>query len=183
MQLEFPRPGDKVFRDGIACCMSISNDEQLSLRLIADGYREASDLLVDQIRESGRNDSLLYPILFGYRQYLELRVKELTFILNRRQTDKPTFKKIHDLRELWNTIRPQLMEYVSGEELVALSAVSAVIEEFHQLDSRSVVFRYTSLDSQTYLDLRNVRDVMARIAYYLESLSDLLSAENEACGI
>src|SRR5665811_2493141 len=46
--------------------------------LYATGYREAADLLVRHIEQRGVDqDMLVYPVLFLYRQYLELEIKDL----------------------------------------------------------------------------------------------------------
>lgn len=46
--------------------------------LYARGYKRAADLLVSHIDASGGDqDVLVYPILFMYRHYFELRLKQL----------------------------------------------------------------------------------------------------------
>ena len=47
--------------------------------LYARGYKQAADLLVMHIDERTRDqDTLVYPVLFLYRQYFELRLKHVT---------------------------------------------------------------------------------------------------------
>jgi hypothetical protein len=42
------------------------------------GFRLAADLAVEHVVTTGNDqDSLVYPVVFGYRQYLELRLKGL----------------------------------------------------------------------------------------------------------
>ncbi len=75
----WPQKGDKLFVEGddwyyVACL----NDKRDNLGLYIVGYKEAGDILVKNIIESrSHHDSLVFPIVFMYRHYLELRLKQL----------------------------------------------------------------------------------------------------------
>src|SRR4030042_2814002 len=46
--------------------------------IYAIGYKDAADILVSHIEEKRRyQDTLVYPIVFLYRQYLELALKDI----------------------------------------------------------------------------------------------------------
>lgn len=77
-----PTPGVKLFTDAVdwqnnACTSGGWIIDPWDL--YADGYREAADHLVERIVEgqSLTLDTIVYPIVFLYRQYLELRLKQL----------------------------------------------------------------------------------------------------------
>lgn len=46
--------------------------------LIAEGFKRLGDLGVASVEQSGRgHDFLVYPILFSYRHFIELSLKEI----------------------------------------------------------------------------------------------------------
>ena len=48
------------------------------MHLYISGYKDAADILANRVIESGNNqDSLVYPIAFLYRQYIELQLKNI----------------------------------------------------------------------------------------------------------
>ena len=56
-------------------CLNWSLD---SMGLYIEGYREAADKLVHAVVETGTNqDTLVFPISFLYRQYIELQLKHI----------------------------------------------------------------------------------------------------------
>ena len=76
----WPRRGDKLFTSegsdwwNKACLTHFSD----GWWIYATGYKLGADLLVQYVTETHKNqDRLIYPIVFLYRQYLELRLKEL----------------------------------------------------------------------------------------------------------
>ena len=118
------------------------------------GYKEAADRLVESITED-HFDPLVYPILFLYRQYLELLLKHLLRIMRRLQgvqgesiskeeqdSDKKLFES-HELESLWKKVR-DLIETLWGdhEDMAANVDAEARIREFSQIDYSSQNFRY-----------------------------------------
>jgi hypothetical protein len=173
MEIPWPQAGDKAFQEGPrACYMGTQRDGPNELGMIADGYKKASDILVQHLGQHGRNDALVYPILFGYRQYLELRIKALVVIVNRCEYLEDTYKWIHELDKLWNPIRSRLWESLRFDDQVPFQIVECVIEEFQSLDPKSYGFRFPSAIEQFNVDLLSMREVMGRVATFLDSLSD-----------
>jgi hypothetical protein len=152
----------------------------LELAQVALGYKEASDVLIAHLAQYGRNDGLVYPIIFGYRQYLELTIKALTLIVNRLDGDDEGFKRTHDLDRLWRKIQPRLLEAIEQENLEPLRIVETAIMDFHGIDPLSDGFRFPSGINQFNVDLRNMRSVMDRVAKFLDSLFDWLHAGLDA---
>ena len=81
-------------------CLNWSDD---ALELYVLGYKMAADSLVAQIIETGRyQDSLVFPVCFLYRQYIELRLKEV-IRSGRRLLDEPgAFPQHHKIQHLWD---------------------------------------------------------------------------------
>ena len=118
------------------------------------GYKEAADRLVQSITED-HFDPLVYPILFLYRQYLELSLKYLLRLMRHLQqvqgesipqevtdADKKLLET-HNLDKLWKEVR-SIMEALWGEtEDMAVNVdVGARIREFSLIDHNSQSFRY-----------------------------------------
>jgi hypothetical protein len=142
------------------------------LGILAVGFKTASDILVQCLGQHGRSDALVYPILFGYRQYLELRIKSLVVLVNRCDYLDETYKRTHDLHGLWNPIRSRLWENLQDDDRAPFQIVESVIGEFQALDPKSDGFRFPSEIKQFNVDLSNVQAVMDRVARFLDSLSD-----------
>ena len=80
-------------------CINWSHD---ALELYTMGYKEAADNLVEQIVEGGiLQDALVYPICFLYRQYIELRLKELIKSGRRLLEENGMFPQHHKIEHLW----------------------------------------------------------------------------------
>ncbi len=186
MGIEFPRNDDTVFADvtrgGRATLMSTGRMGPHELGLMAGGYKEGADILVEQLDARGRNDSLVYPILFGYRQYLELRIKALGVLIKRWDEVDEDFKRTHDLKHLWQSIRERLAGELQEEDRDAFQVAESLIAEFHEIDPRSDRFRYPSDIEQMNLDLRRVHGVVKRLSDFLDSMADWWQAGIDARG-
>jgi hypothetical protein len=165
----------------------------------ADGYKKAADILVAHVLETTADqDFLVYPITFLYRHYLELRLKGLIIIgqelsrsESRARARRNRGRKGHNLKDLWKETR-QLVERVwpdgpKGE----LDDVEGCIRRFADVDASSQAFRYPSLTDRTqslrnltHINLRNLSEVMGRVADTLEPACDgmveMLRTEREA---
>jgi hypothetical protein len=78
--LRWPKAGDQLFKpsgewDGNA---HIANHPTTRLVLMLGGYKRAADLLVQHATaDRADRDTLVFPIIFNYRQFLELSLKYL----------------------------------------------------------------------------------------------------------
>jgi hypothetical protein len=76
-ELPWPRSGDHVFISGDDWWMNACVNWGGGWTLYAIGYRNAGDVLVERVEQDrGEADALVYPIVFCYRQYLELMLKD-----------------------------------------------------------------------------------------------------------
>ena len=150
--------------------------------LYATGYREAADLLVRHIEERGAlQDMLVYPILFLYRQYLELEIKDLIRQGRRLQDIPGDFPQHHDIAGLWRICHQLLSEIAPNDSVEELREIDRLIEDFSAVDPSSIAFRYpedrkgnASLPGITHINLRNVREVMSGIGNLLTGASCLV---------
>lgn len=154
--------------------------------LYIEGYRKAADYLVDRSVNEG---FLVYPIIFLYRHYLELQLKDLLQQLYRYHNLSYELCRTHDLTQLWNRVRP-LMEEISNspEDIEINNHIEVRIKEFVQIDEGSFNFRYpedkkghSSLTNvpkqggQDMINLLQVRGVITSMAKSLGGVSEYIS--------
>lgn len=153
----------------------------------AEGYKLAGDKLVDAvITERGwQIDFMVYPIVFLYCHYLELRLKELSL--------KVGIKVLgtHKLLPLWKALRPRLEAVWNDPESQAFNAlIEARLSELDVVDS-SESFRYPKLKGgqSTLAGLREInverlKNVIQAVSNVLDGSSiglyEMRKAENEA---
>jgi len=111
--------------------------------LYALSYLEAAEQLYATWQQD-RNclDRLIFPTVFLYRHYVELRLKELiqsAAILLEAPAD---FPGSHDLVQLWNRLHPLLKEISPDESESDFRNSTRMIGELSALDRLSFAFRY-----------------------------------------
>jgi len=183
--IPWPQKGDQLFKADVDwwhnACLNRFHD---NWSLYADGYKRAGDLLVEYIKDARSDqDFLVYPIVFLYRQYLELRLKELIRDGNQLLDVPQEFPKHHKIDKLWGQCRRILEQVWPEGPTEDLDAVEECIRQFSEKDPSSIAFRYPtdkdgnpSLPDLRYINLRNLSEVMARIGSLLDGSSDGISA-------
>lgn len=153
-------------------------DERL-YRMIR-GFHEAGDLLaMGGARHAHRAQNLLYPVIFNYRQSLELRFKYLLMAYGPLVGEKPDFQN-HGLSALWARCK-QVIARLEGRlepsDPDAFLAVDAQIAEFDATDPGSYSFRFAhNIRGHVInlpiseINLPNLRGVMAGLHNFLECI-------------
>lgn len=163
-------------------CLNWSND---ALELYVVGYKAAADSLVERIIKTGQHqDSLVFPICYLYRQYIELRLKEI-IQSGRRLLDEPgDFPQHHNISHLWDTAVSILKKVSDGklEPPAFLLLPSHVVTEFSKIDPVSFAFRYPSdkkganpLEGLSHINLRRVADYVNVFAKAMDAASTAIS--------
>jgi hypothetical protein len=185
----WPEAGDRLFipaaeADGGAAITKYSFER---LVFMTKGYRDAANILVDEaLADRVIRYSLIYPIVFCYRQYIELSLKDLIGSYGPR-VGIPRPGNIHSLKTLLKAYRKTLREYHINDPLRADINVSKCILEFDRLDPSSFTFRYaTGSDGRPYpismeaINLERLRDTMEGVGNYFDGtdayLYELVSA-------
>jgi hypothetical protein len=112
------------------------------------GYKKAADELVQQALASKNIEQLdthIFPILFLYRQFIELELKWIILVYGDgdRSAKKELIKDTgHDLMKLWKEAKPIIQEDASPKEQQDHDIVEDYIKQFHTLDKTSCSFRY-----------------------------------------
>lgn len=129
-----------------------------------------------KVEESSTNqDTFVYPVLFLYRQYLELQLKMMVRTLRHLHDIGKDFQKGHKIDVLWTEVAELLRRAFPNESRAELVETGRLIHEFANVDPLSTAFRYPvdtdgnpSLPGIKYINLRNVREVMAKISILLD---------------
>lgn len=179
-----PRKGDQLFRSDVDWWHNaVLSNLDSGWALYAEGYKIAADVLVERVKhDRSEADFLVFPIVFLYRQYLELRLKEIIRDGSRLLDSPQRLPKDHRLDKLWSKCRRILEQVWPEGPAEHLDAVEECIHEFSRVDPTSTAFRYPtdadgkpSLPGSRHINLRNLSEVMARIGTLLDGASIGLS--------
>lgn len=175
--IRYPQEGSRLLIDGAEATFMPTVE-----RIPAMGYLTAGHTLVDHLLENGRQDSLVHPMLFCYRQYLELALKDMHFLINSiNGTSYNPRNDGHDLGKSWDRFRQSteaVLVRVEGQEVVStINAIEGYIRELSDYDEGGTLFRYQSkrqggYTKQRNISLANLRDRMQETANWLDSLYD-----------
>lgn len=148
-------------------------------------------LVANFLGEPRDHDNLIYPILYCYRHYIEIALKEI--VKDHGQWVGITLsEKDHNLLALWKVFLRIGAAYHNDPSDEAAVAVSDCINEFAQVDPGSFAFRYARDKRSDALiplrfgtiDLVNVLDVMNGIQNFFECADlDFDHKRDIACGI
>ena len=148
----------------------------------ASGYKEAADIVVREFCDKCyRQDALLYPAVFLYRQYLELALKDLIRQARDYLDMDDEFPKVHQLDDLWRICRALTEQIAGGSDADLMEQIGRLIGEFCTVDPLSQAFRYPedkkgnpSLPGIMLIDLANIRDVIQKIAVLLDGADAMI---------
>ncbi len=92
------------------------------------GYLKAGRALLEYIMiNRSERDYLVYPLIFAFRHYLELRLKELTLRAGLLQGEPETIAKEHRLEHLWLRVRPRLERAFRKSDRAPLDRTECVL--------------------------------------------------------
>ena len=166
---------------------AIVGGNRVSWDLYCEGYRRAADAVVDHFmeRRTKLNDYSSYhaflacPIIFLYRHYLELRLKDL-FIGYGHLLGESTKVRGHKLTGLWQKVYERASR--ASTESVAeiyedMVILKGIVQEFDRIDPKSETFRYP-VDNQgsnvtlpPEIDLPGLKEAMKWVSYALDGWS------------
>ncbi len=181
--LPWPKPTSRLFGDDGDCeFIAWVPKSSKEWCIYAEGYREAADRLLEQIGNGvGTKDFLVYPIVFLYRHFVELKLKEIIQDSRNLLDIEASLALEHRLDRLWKDARA-LLEEVEQHNPAATNEVlddaERLILELHGIDATSTVFRYPrdrdgkphDLGSD-YLSLDRFREGIQDLAAFLDGAS------------
>lgn len=180
----WPTTGDQLFAPSSEFMGDaiVVDDTTTRLVLMASGYKEAADLLVERAtHDRASRDFLVYPIIFCYRHFLELILKQ-TLALHGASVGIPANWSSHDILELWESVFEMYRRFGAEDSSKADPVVMACITEFSKIDPVSFSFRYpTNKKGEPLplalerLDLLQLRDVMTALSNYFDGVDGYLT--------
>lgn len=180
---------------------AIIGDHHIDWDMYCYGYRQAADVLVDDFLQnhdnySAEHESQAFAIIFLYRHYLELRLKELFIAYGRLLGDSVDVTG-HRLVSLWEKVHDR--ENRESNEHVPeidedMEVLQGIIEQFDGIDPNSEVFRYpVSKDGKTVtlpkiqVGLQELREVMRWVSFFMDGWSvgidDYINAKYRETGV
>jgi hypothetical protein len=154
-------------------------------------YKNAANILLDKLLKRERPFYTQFAIIFLFRHYIELMLKEI--ILNNRElTDKEySFTKSHDIYKLWNDCRElleeadrltdstftQTQEY-HDEVTNAYNLLEDGIKKFATIDPDSERFRYPvdRVGKPRKIDSKKLSALLKELPELMKQISDTLEA-------
>ncbi|RFS21842.1 hypothetical protein DVR12_14395 [Chitinophaga silvatica] len=174
--------GKKLFEKGdnwvTNCLINNSYTTQNTWESYAYGYKLAAEALALKVlQEDNYRDKLIFPIIFLYRHYIELRLKEI-IEYGSSLIDKPKkFPKTHALSHLWKDAKIIIIEIWPGSPEERFTEIERAIEAISEIDRQSDAFRYPvdksggpSLENITVINLTNFVEIITPIVEILEGI-------------
>ena len=108
----------------------IAKDDFARLVLMTDGYKRAADIAVAHCAEHPVDrDFLVYPIIFNYRQFIELSLK-YQLATHGRPVEIEANWNTHKLEDLWQGFEKMLERYGTPDPDEADPVVASVVAQF-----------------------------------------------------
>ncbi len=161
--------------------------EQVQFYGYIAGYKDSADLLIENAIDSKNIsvlDTVIFPVLFLYRQFIELSLKQSIIILNgeNKEDMSKTIGNInHDLIEAWKKYSDIMSNSMSENELKTLKIVGKYIQEFHEIDKGSFNFRYPItkkmelvFGSEKRINLLHLKNIINEISNYFNGSLDYI---------
>ena len=183
-----PGPGDRLF-EFVEQAPADQSDfsRKQAWYFYINGYKNAADFLVGHAVAEGDARKLGYPILFLYRQHLELALKALIRDCRLFVGWDEAFPKTHRIDALWticcgllNDISPGM---ANNDEMVH---ATRMIAELCRVDPNSEAFRYPE-DRKGYLPaldidivLSTVKEAVGKVSLLIDCISTDLSVRKDA---
>jgi hypothetical protein len=171
-----------------------------SIYLIVEGYKEASFELINNLLNDTKIDwlkldSKIYPLVFLFRHYLEMILKDTiryeNLISKKNYSDEVGFPPSHSLIELWKELKPMIQKrYTLYDENLKKECkendevVEKLLTEIEDIDGGSYAFRYpfnkpTKTDKRIRyslpfmtINLQNLKNMMQNLSDYFEGINE-----------
>jgi hypothetical protein len=179
--LEWPGPNEKLFQWTHRCRFNACvNYRAPTLHGVANSYKEGADVLAcGAAKGEAILDNVILPVVFLYRQYLELTIKGIIETGRHAEEEGFGYPKHHHLRNLWAEAKHLIKEHYKEDAPREIDYIDQCIEEFERHDPESFSFRYPTdkggnlnLRDISHIDLRNLYETMQRIAFLLGCMAN-----------
>lgn len=191
-EFKYPKKGEKIFKTGTnmreTAYIGWNNDSSQFWGYI-EGYKRAGDTLVKDAIDDGYNsvlDTSIFPVVFCYRQQIELTLKYIIISGENNSTGNFQFPVGHDLKKLWERCKNILNWYNEGKEKEYLNVVEEYILDFDSMDHNSQNFRYPVDIHQNIIhvvtkniDLVNLKEKMDELYMFFGGCQSMIDSIND----
>lgn len=181
-----PNKNDKLFNTAIGESSAVISGVARTFSAYAFSYKLAADSIV--LKYINKPDSFyqsfqIFPVIFLYRQYLELKLKAIIYDSDELlKTDFLKKNLHHRLNDLWCEVKKILDKIPGSIKQSAIIATGQLITEFSLADPESYSFRYPTdkhgclneIKWET-IDLDHLHKTMSKMEYFFEEISMQLS--------
>ena len=188
--MDWPRKNEVLFRlDDDYHNNACLTPRWMSFASYGENYKDAADTLIAAAIDGNTYvDSVVYPAVFMYRQYLELTLKDIISRTRHLEHDGEGFPKTHRLDALWPTAKRLLQNHYGAESPKELGYLDACFNEFAEHDPNSMAFRYPFdkggnryLMKLSHVNVRHLRDTMGRISSFLSCIAGDIEERLQRC--
>lgn len=177
---KWPSSGDELFKEGDDWWNTAIISTPVGTSLIAAGFLKSGDLLVEHVASTQMDqDSLVYPIMFSYRHYLELTLKRLIVDARSLLGHSGKYPTGHNLLSLWRECRPMLDE-IFPDSNEPHAVIETNIKAFMEVDPKSTSYRYSVDKDGKPMKTHKARVPLANVALVMEKLANLFSGTIDA---
>ena len=121
---------------------SVSGVGENSWCIYADGFLRAAELLINNIKATYEINTVIFPILFLYRQYTELTLKEIIGYSQYLSEHRDVRQGGHDLKNLWCAAKSYIQRHYKETSNDELTQIQGIIQYLHKLDPTSQASRF-----------------------------------------
>ena len=145
------------------------------------GFKSAADRLIKSLTENrSQLDALIYPIVFLYRHYIELSLKQIVKLGSPLTPEGRTARlDHHKLLDLWSSARPIIERLCSESDVVHVEEADRIILRFSEIDPNSEAFRYAKRSKRKggspslpkdvrHINIRLLYEEMAKVSSVLD---------------
>lgn len=148
------------------------------LHVYALGYKEAADSLAQVLLDRRASlDTAIYPLVFLYRQGLELQLKLILPLARRLADAPPKDDHRHELLPMWSELRMHLELVNPQENDQELPAIEEFIRQLQEVDPQSYSFRYPtgkkgdiSLPDLRHVNVRHLSEIMNSVFMLMDGI-------------
>jgi hypothetical protein len=149
-----------------------------SHELMTEGYLRAAQQLVESLENQSRGaDFLVYPVVYLYRHWFELRLKDIINLGRRLLREGHGYPTGHGLHNLWPIAKRLIGEVWSeSERPEQFDLIDAAVAEFGIFDASSQAFRYP-VDNKGNALRQGLREVnLEHFSRKMEEIAEFLDA-------
>jgi len=158
----------------------------------ADGFKRAIEFLIANVQSTYEVNTVIFPILFLCRHYIELTLKEVIGYGRYLNEAAGTPPGGHDLKNLWNEAKTYIRKEISDVSTDELAHIERLILEIHAIDPTSEGSRYPIIKrrpqggrnasfswNSPHIILDELGDKMKTISEFLHKVCNFLSVAQD----